>query len=62
MSWFSYVLLLDELKECCLPPVLGGVQTVATVDGPRQRIAVESVIIWVWDTIGKITFDEQIGG
>ena len=49
----------EELKDVVFA-VLGGATTVATVDGPRQRIAVESVIIWVWDTTRELTFDEQI--
>ena len=37
--------VLEELKDVVYA-VLGGIQTVSTVDGPRQKIAVESVIIW----------------
>jgi hypothetical protein len=36
--------VLHDLKNVVLA-VLGGLPTVATVDGPRQRVAVESIII-----------------
>ena len=40
--------------------LLANAPTVRTVDGVKHKISIESVIIWVWNALMTITFDEQV--
>ena len=51
--------ILDRLRRLVLT-LLANAPTVRTVDGVKHKISIESVIIWVWNALMTITFDEQI--
>jgi hypothetical protein len=51
--------ILDRLRRLVLM-LLANAPTVRTVDGVKHKISIESVIIWVWNALMTITFDEQV--